>query len=355
MKILILGGTGAMGVPLVEVLAQRGHEVHVTTRRRRSSDSKNIRYLIGNAQNDAFLQDLLVQRYDVLIDFMIYSTVRFKQRMPLLLESVGQYFFFSSSRVYADAGNSKLTEGSPRLLDVTDDEEYFQTDEYALAKAREENLLRESKYKNWTIIRPYITYNNERLQLGVLEKEQWLQRALAGKKIVFSKDIAAKYTTLTWGNDVAIGIANLLGQYNALEETFHITVSEPVKWSKVCELYLDALAEMLGKRPEVFWVDKMESVMPATSRYQIIYDRLYDRMFNNAKVQSTMKEELKFTLPQDGLKECLENFVKGNQKFIWRDWRLEGKWDRLTGDKSKISDIDGWKNKVKYILYRYVL
>lgn len=51
------------------------------------------------------------------------------------------------------------------------DEDYIKTDEYALQKARQENILLGSKYKNWTIIRPYITYNKERLQLGVLEKK----------------------------------------------------------------------------------------------------------------------------------------------------------------------------------------
>ena len=40
-------------------------------------------------------------------------------------------------------------------------------------------------------------------QLGVLEKELWLYRALNGRTIVFSKDIAEKSTTLTYGYDVA--------------------------------------------------------------------------------------------------------------------------------------------------------
>ena len=34
MDILILGGTGAMGVPLVEILKKEGHELYVTSRRK---------------------------------------------------------------------------------------------------------------------------------------------------------------------------------------------------------------------------------------------------------------------------------------------------------------------------------
>ncbi len=67
---------------------------------------------------------------------------------------------------------------SPRLVDVCTDPEYLSIDEYGMAKGREENLLRETGRTNWTIIRPYITYNSNRIQLGVYEKENWLRRAL---------------------------------------------------------------------------------------------------------------------------------------------------------------------------------
>ena len=53
----------------------------------------------------------------------------------------------------------------------------------------EENLLFNSEKNNFTIIRPTITYNTQRLQLGVLEKENWLYRALHGRAIVFSDDV----------------------------------------------------------------------------------------------------------------------------------------------------------------------
>ena len=58
-----------------------------------------------------------------------------------------------------------------------------------LTKALQENLLRASGYKNWTIVRPYITFSDIRLQLGVYEKEQWLYRALQGRAIVSRKTL----------------------------------------------------------------------------------------------------------------------------------------------------------------------
>ena len=64
-----------------------------------------------------------------------------------------------------------------------------------LAKARQEDLLFNSGNNNWTIVRPYITYSENRFQLGIYEKEGWLNRALSGNDIIFSRDIGDCITT----------------------------------------------------------------------------------------------------------------------------------------------------------------
>ena len=71
---------------------------------------------------------------------MVYGTDEFKLKIDLFLEHTGQYIYISSSRVYANE-NKCITEKSKRLLDICEDDEYLKTDEYALVKARQENLL----------------------------------------------------------------------------------------------------------------------------------------------------------------------------------------------------------------------
>ena len=169
MKVLLLGGTGAMGAYLAEILAERGNDVFVTTRSDRKA-SQGITYIKGNAHSEEFLKSVISDHYDAIADFMVYNTEEFKRRVDDLLAATEQYVFFSTSRVYSNA-DGDITEKTPRWLDVTDDQEFLSSDEYAITKARQEDILRKSGKKNWTIIRPYITYSNERLQLGVLEKE----------------------------------------------------------------------------------------------------------------------------------------------------------------------------------------
>lgn len=188
-KVLLLGGTGAMGAHLAKVLAQQGKQVDVTTRRERN-DAERIHYIRGNAHDTTFVSKLLsAGDYDAVVDFMVYNTLEFKARVGMMLGGTRQYVFLSSSRVYADSKSPIKEDETPRLLDNCKDPEYLATDEYALTKARQEDVLRNSGRNNWTIIRPYITYSEIRLQLGPLEKEAWLFRAMTGRTIVFSKDI----------------------------------------------------------------------------------------------------------------------------------------------------------------------
>ncbi|MFI3163953.1 MAG: NAD-dependent epimerase/dehydratase family protein [Bacillota bacterium] len=158
MKVLVLGGTGAMGIHLVSNLVKMQCYVHVTTRSDKDSESQFIKYIKGNAQDNQFLNSLLQEKYDVIVDFMVYNTKKFKERVDLLLSATSQYIFLSSSRVYSNS-DEIIVEDTPRLLDYTRDKEYLKTDEYALAKARQEDILFNHNNKNWTIVRPYITYD----------------------------------------------------------------------------------------------------------------------------------------------------------------------------------------------------
>ena len=347
MNILVLGGTGAMGVHLVELLSQRGDAVWVTSRRERPS-RKNVTYVRGDAHDNDFLRTLLnSRRWDAIVDFMVYQTEEFRYRMPQLLAATAQYVFLSSSRVYADSAGP-ITEDSPRLLDVSADAAYLKTDEYALTKARQENALRTESQGggNWTIVRPYITYSEIRLQLGVLEKENWLYRALHGQTIVFSKDIADRMTTLTYGCDVARGIAALIGNGKALGEAFHITCDRPIRWSEVLEIYLDVLESKTGQRSKVKMPDKSPFTCP-----QVVYDRYYNRVFDNTKINGFI-DTAAFTDPHAGLRRCLEAFIEKPQ-FGEIGIERAALFDRIAGERTPLSAFSGIEHKTAYLLYRY--
>lgn len=256
----------------------------------------------------------------------------------------------SSSRVYADFP-APLTENHPRLLDAAADEEYLKTDEYALTKARQEDMLRSSGKTNWTIIRPYITYSNQRLQLGVYEKELWLYRALHGKTIVFPRAIAEKYTTMTLGRDVANGIAMLIGNENAVGEAFHITTDKPIRWDSVLSIYKRIFKDVTGQEMKVRYTEDARPVYEAMgNKYQVIYDRLFDRRFDNSKLLQAVGR-CDFEPPESGLERCLREFL---EKPVFRQMPGPAVMDRLAGERTNLSEIAGMEKKAKYLAVRYL-
>lgn len=348
MKILVLGGTGAMGRPLVNELSKE-NIVYVTSRSAKAS-TDNIKYIKGNARDIDFLDWLLNNdTWDCIVDFMVHTENNLKELLPKILNKTKQYVFISSARVYSQS-ESLITEDTPRLLDVCTDEEYLKTNEYALAKAREENLLFNSGKKNFTIIRPTITYNTLRLQLGVLEKESWLYRALHGRSIVFSEDINSKLTTMTHGYDVSMGIASIIGKEEALGEAFHITYPTSLPWSEVLGTYLSVLKKHTGKDIPVVMTKKSTNLKFKNRIYQVIYSRCFNRTFDNSKIARFIDIST-FTPPQQGLAKCLEEFLK-KPRFDQIQWELEAVNDKVCGERTPLKEIPLFGDKVTYFCYR---
>ncbi len=347
-KILILGGTGAMGKHLVDLLEGTDNDVVVTSRSPRRS-CNNIRYVQGNAHDMNFVLPLMQDGVDVVVNFMVYDTQEFGSVIETYLSHCKQYIHLSTARVYSDV-DEVITEDTPRLLDVCKDEEYLATDEYALTKARQENILFASGRHNYTIVRPYITYSESRLQLGVNEKESWLFRALKGHSIVFSEDIASKYTTLTYGLDVARCIVALMGRDEALGEAFHITTEENIRWADVLALYLDVLERITGKRPNVS-MQEFSPNLTGGGKWQVKYDRWYNRKFDNTKIKRIMDTN-DFLSPRVGLRDCLQHFLMHPQ-FSNIGWRKEAELDRLSHEVHAPFVQGNIKDILRYYVYRF--
>jgi len=350
MKVLVLGGTGAMGIHLVQLLSNKGIETFVTTRKNIKSES-NVKYLHGNAHEIGFLKLILQEKWDAIVDFMVYTTNGFNERINMLLNATTQYIFLSSARVYADS-DKPINETFPRLLDISLDKEYLSTDEYSLTKARQEDLLKKSGCNNWTIIRPYITYSENRLQLGVLEKEEWLYRALHGRTIIFSRDINSKITTLTYGLDVSKGIFAVIGNSKSLGNILQITNSYSNSWEEILDIYLQTLKKHLGYKPKVLLLDLEKFLEYKPAKYQILYDRLFNRQFNNFRIAQYINIE-SFVKPEIGLENCLDEFLI-NPQFNNIDWKMEAMRDKLMGENTLLQEIKGIKQKIKYLIYRYI-
>lgn len=378
MRILILGGTGAMGKALARLLADRGDEVALTSRQKHRSKRKNVAFLEGNAMDPGFLKTILTGEWDAIVDFMNYSPSDFSgsadyasysagtpdsgsdtngslhaPRFKALLEATSHYVFLSSARVYAPAPDgSALTEESPRLLDSCPDKDYLATDEYALAKAREEDALFGSDRKNFTVIRPSLTYSEDRLQFALYEKEEWLYRAMLGRSLILPYDMRDVKTAMTAASDVAKGIAGLIGNEAAFGERFNIACPKSQSWGEIFEIYSRVLEEE-GIHPRVIYgYDSERIARELGCVYEMKYARAVDRRFSSEKLLDVIGK-LDFTDPAEGLAQALRSFLERGARFRPINARIHSYLDRLTHEYTSLGTFDDNSERAKYLIGRY--
>lgn len=280
-KVLVLGGTGAMGRYVVPELLRLGYQTDVLSLDAMESENPLLRYVQGNVNEEGTLDALLKNGYDGIVDFMSYHTEEFEAVYRKFLDHTDHYIFLSSCRVFADA--PPITENSPRLLDVSEDKVFLATDDYALFKAKEEDILVNSPYRNWTIVRPATTFSTGRFQLVTLEAQTVIHRMQTGKTIVLPEAAMDCQATLSWGGDVGVMIARILFKDKALRESYNVATAEHHSWREIAALY----NEILPFRYVTVSVEDYLDVIAGGAdyaKYQLIYARMFQRITDNSKI-----------------------------------------------------------------------
>ena len=310
-KVLVLGSTGAMGRYLVPELVKMGYDVTGVSLDDAPASHANTTHIKADAFDKAFLEKLLQQGFDGIVNFMCYADPHFSEYYQLFLENTEHYIFLSTCRVYDDK-ETPVRETSPRLWDTSEDEELKASNDYCIHKAQAEDLLESSAYNNWTIVRPATTFSTMRLQLVTLEFANSGGRALMGKKVVLPIQAKDKPATLSWGGDVAKMIARILFREEAKRETYNVCSAEHRTWEEIAEYY----HELAGL--EAVWVEKEDYLAlldPAVGkgvRWQLEYARLFHRITDNSKVlQLTGLQQEELTTMRDGLRLEIGNIPKG--------------------------------------------
>ena len=309
-KILVPGGTGAMGVYLVPELLKMGYQVDVVSLDTMISTDPNLTYIQANAKDPAYMETLLKQDYAAVIDFMIYPTKEeFERFIPLYLENTEHYIFLSTYRIYANEEHP-VKETSPRLWDVATNPVLLQSGDYCIYKAQGEDFLRNSHRTNWTIVRPAITYSKRRFQLVTLEMDTVVRRMLEGKKLVLPEEAMSIQGTMSWAGDVAVMLARLLLNKDAYGETYSVCTAEHHSWEEIAQMYgrigglqyctvdTKTYIDILSPNNVYFW-------------QQLIYDRYYDRIMDNSKILNITGMKQSELMPlEKGLAMEFSNFPK---------------------------------------------
>lgn len=303
-KVLLIAGGGTLGRYTAKELLSKECEVDVICLEDYTSDNPKLRYYKANADLNYLTAYLNDKYYDGIVNFIHYTSVDdYKPVHKLLCSKTDQLIFLSSYRVYADLQHP-ITETAPMLEDVIkNDEEFLKTENYALPKARCEKFLREeSDTKNWTVVRPVISFSDKRFDLITVSGHEIIDAARSGKTVILPE--AAKNLTagLDWAGNSGKLIANLLFKKECFGEAYTVSSGQNLTWGEVADIY----TRLTGVNFK--WADTEEYVKTGHGGYILIYDRLYDRAVDNTKIlKATGLKKDDFTSVEEGIKIELDN------------------------------------------------
>ncbi len=343
-KILLIGGTGTLSTAVMKRAVAQGYDVYVLNRGLRN---KKLLPSVVFLKAD-FYDVISIERaidglsFDIVVDFLSRKANDIS-RVFTLFQGVKQYMFISSACVYRRAKeDGVITEKSPKPnLDWSYNIEKYECEKRLIELASTSRTC-------YTIIRPYITYDENRIPFGLAPrsyKTHWtiVARILA-KKPMFVWDDGNALCTLTHVDDFAVGVVGLFKNPKAYNEDFHITTNISYTWNEM----LECLFEVCGtktlnviKIPSTF----IAAMMPS-DKDMLLGDRMLDAKFDITKIKDAVPEYQPAIDLKSGLKRIIANYQANNY--------LDGidyYWDGLV-DKMIISYTK--QNKISIAKIRFV-
>ncbi len=280
-RALLIAGGGTLGTYVEQELLAGGNSVDVICLEDKVSDNADLRYFREYATIE-FLEKLLKNNYyDAIVNFLHFKTAEeYAPFHELLCANTDQLIVLSSYRVYGDLQHP-VTETAPLLYDVIKDDEIFcKYETYANGKYKCENYIRNvSDKKNWTIVRPVISFAGPRFDL-IMHSGQTVIQAAKNSEVLalpeYCKDLVAG---LDWAGNSGKLIANLMFKEKCIGETYTISSGQNLKWSEIADFY----AKTVGLRFEWLPLEEYLNTYPKKDAefYDSVYSRLYyDRMYS---------------------------------------------------------------------------
>ena len=278
MRVLSIGGTGNISLAVTRLLAEQGADVTVLNRGQSDAPLPDgVRAICGDIRDRTSAADALRgEHFDVVVDWIAFTPEHVARDVELFAGNVSQYVFISSASVYRKPSSRPFVEESPLGNPGW---------QYAADKIACEELLRrehESAGFPVTIVRPAHTYGETRIPTAVDgEGYTIIDRMRGGKKVVVHDDGSSLWT-LTHNTDFARGFAGLLGNREAVGETFQLTSGFVLTWDQITQ----EIAAAAGLEADILHVPS-EVIAAADQGLgdELLYDKGHSLVFDNAKLK----------------------------------------------------------------------
>src|ERR1051325_5349699 len=218
MRVLFIGGTGIISTACSTLAAERGIDLTLLNRGRRTALPIGVKNLTADIDDptDA-TRALHGKSFDVVVDWIAYTPSHIERDLNLFRGKTSQYVFISSASAYQKPSTHYLiTESTPLANPHW---------EYSRNKiACEERLMHAYRTRGFpiTVVRPSHTYDT----VVPTSVGHWdytvIDRMRRGKPVIVHGDGTSLWT-LTHAEDFARAFVPLLANPQTIGHAFHIT------------------------------------------------------------------------------------------------------------------------------------
>lgn len=310
-KALFIGGTGTISSAITRlVAAQPDWELTLLNRGSRIDDiPQGVKTIQADIRKDdvrSLLGDVV---YDVVAEFIAFRPEHVERDFEIFHGHTRQYVFISSASAYQKpVQHYVITEETPL------ENPYW---EYSRLKQACEELLHRHEAEDGfpvTIVRPSHTYCERSIPVAIHgDSGSWqvVKRMMEGKPVIIHGDGSSLWT-LTHNTDFARGFLGLMGNAQAIGQTFHITSDESLTWNQIYQ----ALADALGVELHACYVPSR--VLAESKTYDLRGNLLGDKantvVFDNTKLRQLVPD-FKATVPyREGVKQALA-FILAHEEY----------------------------------------
>jgi nucleoside-diphosphate-sugar epimerase len=279
-KVLYIGGTGTISSASVAESVRQGQDVHVLNRGRtagRRPLPAGVTTIEADVQDPESVRRALDgTTFDSVVNFLSFGAKDAADAVELLEGRTGQYVHISSASIYhKPVRKVPFVESTPRHNPHLP---------YARDKIAAEDVLRQAYEERdfpVTIVRPSHTYDDARPPMPG-DWTTW-DRIARGEELVVPGDGTSLWT-ITHSQDFAVGLAGLIGNWQAIGEDFHITSDEVLSWN---EIY-DTVARVAGTQARLLHLPSEFFPIVAPDWFWsagILGDLQHSAVFDNAKIK----------------------------------------------------------------------
>ncbi|MGW6239117.1 NAD-dependent epimerase/dehydratase family protein [Streptomyces sp. NPDC055094] len=320
LKVLFIGGTGVISSACSRRAAELGADLHLLNRSVSSARPVPDGATVITADirdTDRTRTALKSQEFDVVVDFLSFTTEHVASAVELFGGRTGQYVFIGSAAAYQrPPGLLPLPETAP----LHNPHSAYARDKIAceelLGRVYEEGRL------PVTVVRPSHTYD----RTAVPFDGGWtaVERMRRGQEVLVHGDGTSLWT-LTHHTDFARGFVGLLGHPEALGETFHITSDEVLSWDRIYR----TVAEAAGVEPRLVHVPS-DAIAAADPQWgeALLGDKAHSMVFDNDKIRRVVPEFTASIPFSEGAREIVEWHDEDPSRRVV-DARLDALMDRL--------------------------